>query len=43
MNMFDLALRLGKTVAELNVKLTRSEFLEWIAYFKINKKNEVKN
>jgi len=36
--MFDLALRLGKTVAELNSQLTRSEFLEWIAYFNIEKK-----
>ena len=32
---FDLAFSLGKTVAELDATLSQREFLEWIAYLKM--------
>ena len=33
--MFDLALRLGMTVAELGRRMTAAEMAEWCAYFRL--------
>jgi hypothetical protein len=34
--MYRLALKLGRTVTELESTMTRSEFLEWIAFYKLH-------